>query len=55
MDQYLDQTANVDSAWELDDTVFAGRRLVAASAWSHLCSATLIVHRPYHPFGDPNN
>jgi hypothetical protein len=54
MDEYLDVTANVDSAWELDETVFAGRRLVAASAWSNLCGATLIVHRPYHPFGNPN-
>ena len=55
MDEYLDETANVDSAWELDETVFAGRRLVAAAAWNHLCGATLIVHRPYYVLGDPNN
>lgn len=54
MNEYLDETSNVDGAWELNDTVFAGRRLVAASAWNNLCGATLIVHRPYEPFGDPN-
>ena len=31
MNRYLDETSNVDSAWELGDTVFAGRRLVAAA------------------------
>ena len=55
MDQYLDETSNVDGAWELSDTIFAGRRLVAASAWNNLCGATMIVHRPYTPFSDPEN
>lgn len=55
MNQYLDQTSNVNSAWELDDTEFAGRRLVAASAWNNLCGATLIVHQPYHPLGEPTS
>jgi hypothetical protein len=55
MTRYLDETSNVDGAWELDETVFAGRRLVAAAAWNNLCAATLIVHRQYDPFGDPSN
>ena len=53
MNRYLDETSNVNAAWELTETTFAGRRLVAAAAWNYLCAATMIVHQPYNPFGDP--
>lgn len=53
MNRYLDETSNVNSAWELNETVFAGRRLVAGAAWNYLCGATMIVHQPYNPFSDP--
>lgn len=53
MDRYLDETSNVDPAWELPNTDFEGRRLVAAAGWNNLCEATLLVHQPYNPWNDP--
>jgi hypothetical protein len=52
MDRYLDETSNVDPAWELPHTDFEGRRLAAAAGWTHLCEATMLVHQPYNPWAD---
>jgi hypothetical protein len=51
MDRYLAETKE-DPDWDMRGANFAGRRVVAASAWNHLCQATMLIHRPYHPFGD---
>jgi hypothetical protein len=52
MDRYLTETQE-DPDWQFGD--FAARRVVAAAAWNHLCEATLLMHRPYHPFGGDGN
>lgn len=55
MSRYLDETSNVDSAWELSGTVFAGRRLVAGAAWNYLCGATMVVHQRYTLLGSSSD
>lgn len=49
MDRYLAETKQ-DPDWDMGSD-FAARRLVAAAAWNDLCQATMLIHRPYHPFG----
>jgi hypothetical protein len=50
MERYLAETQE-DPGWDFDGR-FSPRRLVAAAAWSHLCEATVLVHRPIHPWGN---
>jgi hypothetical protein len=52
LDRYLAETKQ-DDEWTIGDN-FAGRRVVATSAWNHLCAATRLVHQPYRPFGGDN-
>ena len=47
MERYLAETRE-SPGWDLQGR-FAPRRLVAAAAWSHLCEATVLVHRPLRP------
>lgn len=54
LDRYLAMTGDASGEWNTADGIVPARRMVATSAWNHLCQATLILHRPYHPFGSPN-
>lgn len=50
MERYLAETQEAPD-WDFDGH-FSPRRLVAAAAWSHLCEATVLVHRTYRPFAE---
>jgi hypothetical protein len=49
LDRYLTETQE-NRDWIVGEG-FAARRLVAVAAWNNLCEATLLMHRPYRPFG----
>ena len=55
MERYLATTGEASAEWNEEESDVPARRMVATSAWNHLCEATLLIHRPYHPFGDPGD